>query len=974
MAKLAPPVSCYYQTCPTHRTNRSRHSILTPKASVSFSTKQTHNRDSHTLKTRTSHEPALLQEINKLCESGNLTEALNLLRNDTRNVVSGSARREAMGVLLQACGYQQDMETGRRVHELVSAWTQFRNDFVLNTRLVTMYSMCGSPLDSRMVFDGLQGKNLFVWNALISAYTRNQLYHDSINMFIELISETDFKPDFFTFPCVFKACAGILDVRLGQVFHGMAMKMGLVLDVFVGNALVGMYGKCGCLEDAVQVFEKMPERNLVSWNSMIRGFSENGLSQECYDLVREILGEGFLPDDATIVTLLPVSAGEGDGDMGMKIHALAVKLGLNEELMVKNALMDMYSKCGYLSEAIVMFGKNNKKNVVSWNSMIGGFSREGDVYGTFDLLRRMQVEDENVRINEVTILNVLPACLEEQELVSLKEIHGYSFRHGFHDDELVANAFVAAYTKCGSLSSAQHVFHGIENKTVSSWNALIGGLAQNGDPQMALDFYFEMKDAGLDPDWYTIGSLILACAHLKFKRYGKQIHGFVLRNGLECDSFISISLMSLYIHCNQILSARILFSRMEDKSLVCWNTMLAGYTQLELPDDTLHIFRQMLSNGVQPYEIAVMSVFEACSQLSALRLGKELHCFALKAKLVEDMFVGCSILDMYAKNGCIEQAQMVFDGLTEKDVAAWNVLIAGYGTNGHGNKALELFEEMYRLWLKPDGFTFIGVLMACSHAGLVQEGLTYFKEMQDLYGIEPKLEHYACVVDMLGRAGQLEEAMRLISEMPEEPDARIWSSLLSSCRSHGDLNMGAKIAEMLLELEPGKAENYVLVSNLYAGSGKWDDVRRVRQRMKEIGLQKDAGHSWIELEGKVHSFIAGDNLLPESREIRETWKSLEEKITDLGYRPNTSCVLHELEEEEKIERLRGHSEKLAISFGLLKTSKGSTIRVCKNLRICLDCHNAAKFISKAVEREIVVRDNKRFHHFKDGLCSCADYW
>ncbi|GMN65428.1 hypothetical protein TIFTF001_034501 [Ficus carica] len=210
--------------------------------------------------------------------------------------------------------------------------------------------------------------------------------------------------------------------------------------------------------------------------------------------------------------------------------------------------------------------------------------------------------------------------------------------------------------------------------------------------------------------------------------------------------------------------------------------------------------------------------------------------------------------------------------------------------------------------------------------------------------------------------------------MPEEADTRIWSTLLSSCRSHGNLEMGEKIATKLLDLEPEKAENYVLVSNLYAGSGKWDDVKRVRQRMKEIGLQKEAGQSWIELGGKIYSFLAGDNLLPESGEIREMWKRLEEKISDLGYRPDTSCVLHELEEEEKIERLRGHSEKLAISFVLLKTSKGSTIRVCKNLRICLDCHNAAKFISKTVEREIIVRDNKRFHHFKDGLCSCSDYW
>ena len=264
--------------------------------------------------------------------------------------------------------------------------------------------------------------------------------------------------------------------------------------------------------------------------------------------------------------------------------------------------------------------------------------------------------------------------------------------------------------------------------------------------------------------------------------------------------------------------------------------------------------------------------------------------------------------------------------------------------------------------------------MACNHAGLVTEGLKYLSQMQNLYGIEPKLEHYACVVDMLGRAGQLSEALKLILEMPEEPDAGIWSSLLSSCRIYGDWDMGAKVAEKLLALEPDKAENYVLLSNLYAGSGKWDDVRRVRQRMKDTGLQKDAGRSWIELGGKVYSFVVGDELLSESEEIRYMWRRLEEKISKIGYKPNTDSVLHELRKEEKIEVLRGHSEKLAISFGLLNTTKGVTLRICKNLRICVDCHNAAKLISKAAEREIIVRDNKRFHHFKDGFCSCLDYW
>ncbi|KAG7979272.1 hypothetical protein I3843_05G122000 [Carya illinoinensis] len=986
MASVAPPFSQHhhlhrhpiiiYRRVPVSINKHYLRPIFTPKASLSLST-HTHKGHADSPSSNSAPRLSLLQDVNRLCQCGNLTEALNCLHRDFINVNSDSAERaEAMGVLLQACGQQKDMETGRKVHEMVSASTQLSNNFVINTRLITMYSMCGSPLNSRLVFDGLQRRNLFLWNAIVSGYARNELYDGAISLFTELISVTEFKPDNFTLPCVIKACAGLLDVGLGQVIHGMAMKTGLMSDVFVGNALIAMYGKCRFVREAVKVLEYMPERNLVSWNSMICGFAENGFSQESYDMFRKILAseEELIPDVATIVTVLPVCAGEGEVNVGMVIHGLAVRLGLSQELMVNNALVDMYSKCGYLNEAHTLFIRSNNKNVVSWNSMIGGISREGDVCRTFDLLRKMQMEQDNIKVNEVTILNVLPACSEESELPCLKELHGYSIRHGFQYDELVANAFVAAYAKCGLLSSAEHVFYGIETKTVNTWNAIIGGHAKNGDPKKALELYFQMTSSGVDPDSFSIGSLLLACSYLKCLSPGKELHGFVLRKGLETDSFIVISLLSLYIHCREVLSARMLFDRMEDKILVSWNAMIAGYSQNGLPDEALDLFRKMISDGVQPYEIAIMSVFGACSQLSALRLGKEMHCFALKAHLTEDNFVGCSLIDMYAKSGCIEQSHRVFDSLKKKDEASWNVIIAGYGIHGHGNKAIELFEKMQRSGQKPDEFTLIGILMACSHTELVTEGLKYFSQMKVLYGIEPKLEHYACVVDMLGRAGQLDEALKLINEMPEEPDARIWSSLLSSCRIYGDLQMGVKIAEELLELEPEKAENYVLLSNLYAGSRKWDDVRRVRKRMKENGLQKDAGRSWIEIGGKVYSFVVGDELLSESKEIRNMWKRLEEKISEIGYKPNTDSVLHELSEEEKIEALRGHTEKLALSFGLLKTTKGATLRICKNLRICVDCHNVAKLISKVVAREIVVRDNKRFHLFKDGFCSCGDYW
>ncbi|KAM7471201.1 hypothetical protein LguiA_009384 [Lonicera macranthoides] len=982
MSLAALPLSFHHhrhrRSPPIHRTTQfptggnSLRPTLIPKVSLSFSTqtKQTHS-------FTPTHQLSPLQQIKNLCQSGNLTESLILLQSQHDNAEFDlSQRAEAMGILLQACGLHKDIEIGRKVHEMVWASNYFKNDFVLNTRIITMYSMCGSPWDSRSVFDQLQRKNLYQWNALVSGYTRNELWHDAMSLFCELMVVTEHRPDNFTLPCVIKACGGLLDMGLGKDVHGMAVKMDLVSDVFVGNALISMYGKLGFVEEAVRVFEYMPERNLVSWNSMISGLSENGLSQECFNLFREMLvcEEGLIPDVATLVTVLPVCAAEREVEIGKIVHGLAAKLGLNQELMVSNALMDMYSKCGFLIEAQILFDKNNIKNEVTWNSIIGCYSREGHVGQTFYLLQKMQTENDNMKPSQITILNVLPVCLEDSELTSVKELHGYSVRRGFQYDEMVANAFIAAYAKCGSLNSAEHVFNGMENRTVSSWNALMGGYAQNGDPSKAIDLYLQMTDSGIEPDWFSIGSLLLACAHLRSLQYGREVHGFVLRNGFGKDSFIGISLLSLYIRCGKPLSVQALFDGMEDKSLVSWNTMITGYSQNGLPNEALDLFRKMVSEGNQPYEIAIISVFGACSQLSALYIGKEAHCFALKACLAEDRYVGCSIIDMYAKSGLIEQSRRVFYQLKEKDVATWTVLITGYGIHGRGKEAIELFDAMQRTGLKPDGFTFMGILMACNHAGLVQEGNKLFDDMRTVHRLEPKLEHYACVVDMLGRAGKIVDALELVTEMPEEPDSRIWSSLLSSCRVHGDLDLGTKVAEKLLELEPNKAENYVLVSNLYAGFGKWDEVRKVRGSMKEIGLQKDVGCSWTEIGGKNYNFVAGDKMLAESVEIQKMWRRLEERIGEIGYVPDIGSVLHELREEEKIEILRGHSEKLAISFGLLKTRKGATLRVCKNLRICRDCHNSIKLVSKVVEREIVVRDNKRFHHFKGGSCSCGDYW
>jgi len=686
-----------------------------------------------------------------------------------------------------------------------------------------------------------------------------------------MISLTEFVPDNFTLPCVIKACVGVYDVKLGEAVHGFALKTKVLSDVFVGNSLIAMYGKFGFLESAVKVFEKMPQRNLVSWNSVMYVYSENGVFYESYGLFKGLLNgdEGLVPDVATMVTVIPLCARQGEVRLGMVFHGLALKFGLCGELKVNNSLMDMYSKCGYLCEARVLFDMNEEKNVVSWNSMIGGYSKDGDFRRAFELLRKMQIE--KLKVNEVTLLNVLPVCEEEIQFLKLKEIHGYALRHGFiQSDELVANAFVAGYAKCGSLDYAEGVFCGMESKTVSSWNAMIGGHAQNDFPGKALDLYLLMRDSGLDPDSFTIGSLLSACARLKSLSRGKEIHCFMLRNGLELDEFIGISLLSLYVLCGKMLPAKLFFDNMKEKSLVCWNTMINGFSQNELPCDTLDMFRQMLSSKTRPDEITIIGALCACSQVSALRLGKELHCFAMKATLTGDNFVTCSLIDMYAKCGCMEQSQNIFDSVHEKGEVTWNVLITGYGIHGRGQKAIQLFKSMQNAGFRPDSVTFIGLLTACNHAGLVAEGLEYLGQMQSLFGIKPKLEHYACVVDMLGRAGRLYEALELVNELPDKPDSRIWSSLLSSCRNYRDLDIGEKVAKKLLELGPDKAENYVLISNLYAGLGKWDEVRKMRQRMKEIGLQKDAGCSWIEIGGKVYRFLVAEGSLLQSMKIQQT--------------------------------------------------------------------------------------------------------
>lgn len=404
--------------------------------------------------------------------------------------------------------------------------------------------------------------------------------------------------------------------------------------------------------------------------------------------------------------------------------------------------------------------------------------------------------------------------------------------------------------------------------------------------------------------------------------------------------------------------------------------MIGSYCQNGLFKEALVLFRRMWVSGCGFDAVTLVSVLPACAHLGAIAMGEWIHLKAIEGQSSLCVFVGTALVDMYCKCGFVEKAERVFNEMQEKNIVTWNAMIGGFSMHGRSDPAFELFDRLIRASsvIRPNYVTFIGVLCACTHAGLVEKGLWYFDRMRKDYSIEPTLQHYACIVDLLGRAGRLADALELMEEMPISPDAVIWGALLGACRMHNNVELGERAMKHLVKLEPKSCGNYMILSNIYADVGRWDDAARVVMKMKRHGIKKTPGCSWIEADFEIHQFLSGDRSHPMTESIYHKMEELRKQIKEVGYVPNIRSTLRNIEEEDKEDALGIHSEKLAVAFGLIELEPHHTIRIVKNLRMCSDCHTYMKFISKIVEREIIVRDNSRFHCFKQGSCSCMDYW
>ncbi|KAF5475071.1 hypothetical protein F2P56_006916 [Juglans regia] len=612
------------------------------------------------------------------------------------------------------------------------------------------------------------------------------------------------------------------------------------------------------------------------------------------------------------------------------------------------------------------------------------------------------------KLLEVRLVSVLHGCTN---LTEIKQVHAHILRMGLEQCCYVLTKLIRILT---SLHVPVHpypylVFQQVKYPNPFLWTALIRGYAIQGPFSESVVLYNRMRREGTGPVSFTFSALFKACGAVLDVNLGRQIHAqTIVIGGFASDLYVGNTMIDMYVKCGFLNCGRKVFDEMGErdvvswtelivayakhgdmdsagelfqglpmKDMVVWTAMVTGYAQNARPREALQCFEKMQEVGVETDDVTLVGVISACAQLGAAKYANWVRDVAEKSGFgpTENVVVGSALIDMYSKCGSVEEAYKIFEGMKERNVFSYSSMIVGFAMHGCAHAAMQLFHEMLKTETRPNKVTFIGVLTACSHAGLVEQGRQLFLTMDKCFGVSPLADHYACMVDLLGRAGRLEEALELVETMPMEPHGGVWGALLGACRIHGNPDIAQIAANHLFELEPNRIGNYILLSNIYASAGRWDDVSSLRKLMRKKGLKKNPGCSWVEAKkGVIHEFYAGDMSHPKSIEIKQALDDLLDILKAHGYQPILSSVTYDVSNEEKQRILMSHSEKLALAYGLLSTDAGCSIKIMKNVRICDDCHAFMCSASQATGREIVIRDNMRFHHFHDGACSCGDFW
>ncbi|KAK9270687.1 hypothetical protein L1049_026269 [Liquidambar formosana] len=684
----------------------------------------------------------------------------------------------------------------------------------------------------------------------------------------------------------------------------------------------------GRFDDAQQLFDSLPLRNESYCSAVIASHARSGNFTQAFNLFEKMLIEGLRPNALALTSLLKVSSNVGGFGLSRQLHGWSVRAGFRLDTGIRTALITMYSHCGMLDDARRVFDETPVSfvdDVFLWNSIIAAYILNECWIEAFRLFGEM-VSFELVAPTELTYATIVNACGSVGEEKYGATIHGRIIKGGMLDATNLWNSLVTFYTKCGNLEDANRLFERIPRKNVVSWNAIIAANEQNNEEENALDLFRRMVRVRppLEPNRITFLSVLSAVSGLSALKHGREIHSHIIRLGLEFETSIVNSLITMYSKCREVGKARAVFERLHFKDLITWNAMLSGYEQNEQQESCFNIFKKMQLSGFEPDSHSLTVILSTASsdpsRLIYLRRGRAIHGYILRRTATSGVSLPISnaMLTMYAKFNRVADAEKIFKEMKERDSYSWNAMMDGYSSNAQFDGALMIFLDMLK---------------------------------------------------------KVESAITLFG--PHHGDtSNLWRVLLGACHAHKHLELGVEVATKILELEPEDEATHISLANIYASKGLWEDSIRVRKTMRDKDLKKEIGCSWIDVENKRHVFVAGDIFHSSRKEIYDKLGELDFRLRRMGYVPMTDFVLHDVDETQKEAIIGYHSEKLAVSFGLLQNGVGNkgVIRVIKNLRVCGDCHNWMKFTSLVEERDIILRDSRRFHFFKNGRCSCRDFW
>ncbi|KAI5077058.1 hypothetical protein GOP47_0009123 [Adiantum capillus-veneris] len=758
-------------------------------------------------------------------------------------------------------------------------------------------------------------------------------------------------------------CTRKNDLEGGRLVYSLLQVVELDSAAILEDYLIRLFGCCGSLEEAEYVFNHVANPTVYTWHAIISTYSMHGHNHKSVDLFYRMLQNNIVPDKYIYACIIKACSHLRSLRQGMLIHSQIVNCGLESDFFIGSALLDMYSKCDLVEAVCIEFLRLPKLSAVSWNVMITMFVERGEGRMALELFDQMQ--NEGISPSNATYPSILKACSCVRAFEQGKAIHGQLIERGLISDVYIGSTLIDMYASCGKMDEAFIEFSKFSKRNIVSWCTIIAAAAQHGLEPLAMELYGKMGLECSEIDDITFVCAIKVCATLGNVGQGMSLHIQVVKHGLDLVQMVGNSLVSMYSKCGYVIDAFAVFDQLPARNVVSWAAMIAGYSQNGNSIAALRLFEKMKSEKVEADRVTFMEVLDACASVGALGQGKIIHQQLIENGLTSDVRVGSTLINMYSRCGSLQEACIVFRKLPRQDVELWGMLIAGYARTGNYGLALSCLNDMQEEGFHPDARIFTSVLAACRHAGQVKEGYRQFKTMRDRHRIMPSIEHFGCMIDLLGRAGHLDEAEELLDAMPTPPDLNGWMSLLIACKKYGRLSLGKRSFDQVMRLDPSISAGFMAMSSIYADAQLWENLNELEQERKQASAWKKPGRAWIEVKNKIHEFSVGDMSHPQIDKILT-------KLQSMKYNMDDGCVPHSKSRKSKQDGMCGHCERLAIAFGLLSAPEGTPIRVTKNLQVCRDCHSATKRMSRIESRPIIISDTYFVHKFINGECSCGD--